>query len=612
MDTPSTPHHALLKAHKAFLRRPVQIGHPPLAHATHNQLWQHERQHEALPKSAQIESWIPEPDVIHLTLEHSLPLTPPANSPEDEGVSWIEGSLPDDNKVTTRSVSSGITTPVIQRSPPTPETTPPRANQDPQWPARPNVLPNQSVGTRTDSFKTACENLSSDDESTQPPSPSMKPSRQKWLKQAAHTRLNDVGLGLGLESPPDDASLREETPKASPKKQDFVTFEGSWGIRHDTPASTGDNGAASESQVTQRPRPRKVSRSSSGRSLTAEENATSTKQSLTLRQRLEKSRNSPTSLSTEKFAKEIDWPLQDNEHIDLDAKVREVDNRRLSQMSTTSTVEAVVIDSPFPKNRQTLRHTGKFSKIDSLSMNWNRNSLVPNHGLRHSRKLRHTGSPDQIKRGSFASDIVVTGQSRKRQDSVPVIVIPERRSSLGASAPGSRRLSRTTSLTSRQQSSRPTTAPQGATGDFDGPQPDHRTMSAKLPSRSNSNRQRKASRDISPHPHVESSTVAANIGRKMFRASSATSGSGISSNGLQDHPTALPQTLQIDGLQEPLHAPNTTFDRSISPTGLPSGRALHKLRRSRFAPLIPLRRVRSKLTKQLRSAFTHTPTNQFL
>jgi len=429
MDNLPTPQHALLKAHKALPRRPVPVEPAPPTLATHSQLRQLDSEQKVLGKIAQIESWIPEPEVIHLALDHSLPLTPPSNSPEDEGTSWIDGPLSDDHRVTTRSVSSGITTPLIQRSPPTPETTPPRADHLRRAQAHISNPPTQSIGTRTESFKTARENVSSEDGSDQSPSPSMQPSRQKWLRHTAHARLRDIGLGLGLELGNDPETPLEETPKASPKRGDFVTFDGAWGSDQEesaTPRDTENLAVEAKTRSVKRPR---ISINPPDKPSKGHEDSIPLSKSLSLRQRLEKSRNSPTSASTESFAKHINWPLQDDEHLDLDVKVREFDNRRFSQMSGTSTIEAKVIDSVSPKRRQTLRRTGKFSRLDEASALSNRNSMLSNGEIARPRTLRHAQSPETIKRGSVVSDVGLKGapqHTRRRKDSIPVIVIPER------------------------------------------------------------------------------------------------------------------------------------------------------------------------------------------
>ena len=567
MDILPRPQHTLLKAHKALPRRSVPVGTIPLPPTTQSHLQRHNSEQKVLGKAAEIVSWIPEPDVIHLALDHSLPLTPPSNSPEDEGTSWIEGPLPDDHKVTTRSVSSGITTPILQRSPPTPETTPPRVNHLQHTPVLGPNAPSKSVGTRTGSFETARENMSSEDESDQPPSPSMQPSRQKWLKQAAPAKLKEIGLGLELELETEHASPSETTPKPSRRKHDFVTFDGVWGTRKDVLLDSGSTESLVwevEKRSLKRP---KISTQVPGNPPVANGDVLLSK-SLSLRQRLEQSRNSPTSASTERFAKHINWPLHDNGHLDLDVRFRDFDNRRFSQMSATSTIEAKVIDSSTPKRRQTLRHTGKFSRLDAASAQSNRSSMLSTHESTRPRRLRHTQSPEAIKRGSVSSDVVLKSgpdRSKKRQDSIPVIVIPERRSSLGSSAPGSRRLSKTLSLTSRQQSSRPTTAPEEATGYFDTPRQERRTVSAKLPPSTILTTKERSIREVPPALIAETPAVSANISKKVSRATSTVSTNAASVNGLQEHPI---NTQPVTHTEEPQASQNhkaqsESFDRSI-------------------------------------------------
>ena len=569
IDVTSSPSFALLKSHKAFPRRRAALEHNAILSASPH-LQRDEREQETLAKSAEIESWIPEPDVIHLALSHSLPLTPPDNSPEQEGTSWIDGPLPDDNKVTTRSVSSGINTPIIQRSPPTPETTPPKARQQESASSPPVYQRMQSTGTRTDSFKTAREDVSSD-EDRQPDTPSMRPARQKWLQQTAHARLKDIGLGLGLESEEDAASLHELTPKKLPSKDDFVTFDGTWGESTDPDAAVNRPGPAgtilsapSNRRATKNPQVPTQSPQNCSRAV---EDAAPLSKSLSLRQRLERSRQSPPSASTERFAKEINWPLQEHESSETDARIREVDIRRFSQMSGTSTVEAVVIDTPTPKRRQTLRHTGKIFTLDSPGDRSRSNSIIHKHDQPRRRLLRHTGSPEQVKRGSIASEVSISmtsSQPRKRQNSIPVIVIPERKSSLKSSAPSSKRLSRTVSLTSRQQSSRPTTAPDETTGYFDLPRRERRNISAVLSPVAPTKPEAKLQKIMHPDFVSEPIATSANTSRKVSRANSTKSASFRTYNGLQEHPTYTQPPAPHEESQDAQNqnVQSTSFDRS--------------------------------------------------
>lgn len=564
MDIIPAPQHTLLKAHKAFPRRAVSLRATPPSLTAHTKR-DHDSEQGVVGKAAQIDSWIPEPEVIHLALDHSLPLTPPSILSEDEGTSWIDGPLSDDNKVTTRSVSSGINTPVIQRSPPTPETTPPRAGLQQRPAVHPYSL-GQSTSTLTQSFRTARENLSSDDESSEPDSPSLQPSRQRWLKQSAAARLGAIGLGLGLELEKEDSGTPETTPKGSPKSGEFVTFDGTWG-RSEEEASTPAHVANSPLIHTMRSNKRRASPATLKKDQREKEGVVPLSRSLSLRQRLEARRNSPESPSTEKFAKQIRWPLQDDDHFGIGAKVHDFDTRRFSQMSGTSTIEAKVIDSPTPKRRQTLRHTGKFSKRDSGGPHSNCNSLSSSYERSKPRKLRHAQSPDAIKRGSISSDVVLMDtpeHSGRPQENIPITLIPERRSSLGSSAPGSRRLSRTTSIASRQHSSRPTTAPEKTSGYFDTPGEERRTVSAKQPPVGILKTQNKVMQEPSSTVLAEAPVTSANTSRKVSRPTSAVAANGLSTG---DPPEAVLLPQQVAQVDEPLETQDPrvqsiSFDRS--------------------------------------------------
>ena len=132
---------------------------------------------------------------------------------------------------------------------------------------------------------------------------------------------------------------------------------------------------------------------------------------------------------------------------------------------------------------------------------------------------------------------MTSSQARKRQNSIPVIVIPERKSSLKSSAPSSRRLSRTVSLTSRQQSSRPTTAPEEATSYFDLPRRGRRTASAVISPVPPPKLEAKIQKHMPPDFVSEPIAMSANTSRKVSRANSTKSIHVRTYNGLQEHPT---------------------------------------------------------------------------
>jgi len=568
MEVQPSSNIATLKSHKAFPRRTAAAGASNSKHSVKLER-SLERVSDAYSYSSseRIRSWIPEPSPVPLAPERGLPLTPPSNSTENVVSSWIEDSPSKDRAFATTytSGSSGIVTPVVQRSPPTPETTPPRVNHILYTSVAHSA--SRKLSSRAESFKTAREEPSSDDEARQQDLPSVHPVKQHLLKTAGHKRLRDIGLGLGMESEEDDPPLRDPAPRFPSETYDFVTFDGAWGGSRDGLDSIG----ADESQhlpriglVRRRKRPQISNRSSPTSPKVVEEAPNALTKSLSLRQRVERSRQSPPSASTERFAEQIQWPLRD-EGLDIDAKLREVDNRRLSQMSATSTVvEAIVIDTP-PRRERTLRHTGRICTLNTLdhsSSHSNRSSLISaDHS--HQHLLRHTRSPEGGPKRSFVSDSatsMASSMAKVRQDTVPVIVIPERRSSLKSSAPSSRRLSRTISLTSaRQQSSRPTTAPDETVGYFDLSGRERRTISAVVPEFTPSKPEGRIARETPPALVAQKSSPSAPTSRNFSRTTSGTSASVIAHDGEEGQSSQSQPILQIT---EPNDIQTTGLDRS--------------------------------------------------
>ena len=488
-DSPS-PNFGSLKGHKPFPRRrhvvSASVSTRPISQQQHIR---HKSDQIAYSSAERIQSWIPEPSPLQVP----VPLTPPINFRDSDFQSWIDDAELRAHTFNKRpSCESTGSTPLVRQSPPTPESTPPRKIH------RIRPIPTVTSSTnpsdnRTDSFTTAKENQSSDDEGPRADSPSLNPSRQKWLKSTGFAKHKDVGLGLGLESEDEESTAKEMTPrhspKTSPKHQDFVTFDGSWGAEVDDAldsVSEKHQGLAKSGASKQRLQKRRriVSQPAQDSPTIGQDTDTSVKRSLSLRERVEQSRRSPPNASMERFAEQINWPLNDDV-LELDTDLRDISDKRASQVSTTSTiVEVMVVKSP-PRRRQTLRHTGKMidlSSAESPTPQSNRDSLTSQEHIVR-RRLRKCKSPDQELRKSFASDTPESASpsiAKRRQDFAPVIVIPDRRSSLQSSASGSKRLSRTFSLNSRQQSSRPTTAPEEAVGYFDIPRRERRTLSVVI------------------------------------------------------------------------------------------------------------------------------------
>ncbi|KAI4122737.1 MAG: hypothetical protein LQ347_006406 [Umbilicaria vellea] len=456
---------------------------------------------------------------------------------------------------------SGYKTPVNQRSPPTPDITPPIAHSRTQM--LPPSFNSADPSSRTESFKTARENQFSDDESRASDSPALLPSQQQiWLAATRRARLRDIGLGLDLASDEDDKTSGERTPRTSTDAHEFVTFDGSWdsetkGVKGDTEEARNSNSNPETSLRERGPRLPAISTRSPPKSLDLSMDATPTiMRGLSLRERVDRNKHSPTSASTERFAERIEWPLKEDD-LDNDLNPQNWDNRRISQMSWTSTVvEAMVVDTP-PQRKRTLRHIGKNPSLRAVSSpidRSNRSSLVsddPSHRLVH----RNTRIPDRGNRRSTESDTstsVNSSLARTRQESIPVIVIPERHSSLKSSATSSGRHSNGHSLTfARQHSSRPTTAPDDGVGYFDIMRTTRQSKPEVIPSTTPLTPKSIKIKDVVAAVPVYCAPLSAPISKNVSRATSITSVSarfrepGYSQSAL---PVPEPGDLRATGL----------------------------------------------------------------
>lgn len=535
VDISPSPNFALFKSHKTFPRRKAQTDARTLSQSfalKHSQV--HEDQ-DSYKSSHKIRSWIPEPSAPHVTPDHDLPLTPPINMQDHEEERWTEERTHADGKLNSQQKSSdrgGISTPTLQHRPLTPETTPPRLNNV----VRPLDLPltSRDPSLRTESFETARETLSPDG-SLVMESPLMLPARRSWLKQAEQAKSRDFGLGMDLESEDDDPTPTDKKPKYSLKKYDFNNGNTAWsagkGTANGMGIKTGDDDIVGGDLRLKklRNRQRMLTLPLPLGLKTDEETVSLVPRALSLRQRVEKCQQN-LSPSTERFAEQIDWPLR-AETIDIDNKLREVDLRRFSQASASSTVvEAMVFDTP-PQRRKTLRHTGKIPATNSdnaQSGHSNRSSLISTSSVRR-RLPRNSWTPEREQRRSDATDAsrsVNSIVSKVRQAAVPVIHVPKRGSSLRSLALGGGNDSKTISLTSpRQQLTRPTTAPEASTEYFDLPRHERPRISALIPSALTKSEERmlketqaaqdeQASNEISKGISVPSASIPASQGQQ--------------------------------------------------------------------------------------------------
>ena len=465
-----SPDLTLFKSHKALPRRQL-FGNDFVLSDTlrvdHDSILGDDKSYKS---SERIRSWIPELAADKAIPQSIHPLTPPSTSKGDAKNDW-ENKVPLTNgQVNTFSGEKpGITTPVNQGSPPTPDITPPHDHRLIQGSASSLNPPSQ-----TGSFVTAREDQLSDDDLHTSPREQLPCSHRNWLDATRSKRLRDVGLGLKLDTEDKSRSSHMTTGRV-PSYQDHATL-GIVGMDVECVHNSerGDQ-LRDFSNVTFRRRHDKYIQPSMETQDTSPETAegAAVTRGLSLRERVEKSRHSPPSASTERFAEQIEWPKDDMSRV----KPRETENRRFSQLSATSTiVEAMVIPTP-PQRKRTLRHTGKitaFPATGSPVTRSNCSSLLSDEQS-HRQMLRKNKSPDAVKRSSIVSDTqfsAASTSSKSQPASIPVAIIPQRRSSLKSSSTRPRHESKVIrEEPSDQQKLRPATAPEQYVPIMDRPRP---------------------------------------------------------------------------------------------------------------------------------------------
>ncbi|OAX82253.1 hypothetical protein ACJ72_03401 [Emergomyces africanus] len=379
--------------------------------------------------------------------------------------------------------TTGTATPTHQLSPPTPDITPPRVvSQFKRREGLTSIHPSMSSGA--ESFTTAREALSSEEEELERrnarATPLLRPTKHK-LPHPLRTNTSPGEPGLSRNAaPPGDGPVTDGVTFNQTDANTFDSFDGQWANPQENtiakfqkkkyrrqPIPTGHDPFSQLSRRGDSQPP--VSKSSASRQTSLE-------------QRVHNSQKTPITSSIEKFAEDIGW-VSGDEQLDMSERIHVW---RLSGISTTSTVEAIVIDSP-PRKLPTLRHTEKHSSLRSVSSplpkpyhDDSTSSLTdPHHSLtRKSARITNENRWSVSSDMSFAAS-VSSMRPKPKYDVVPVVVIPQRRSSLKSAHSESRDQSRTHSLGS---SRRPATAPDNGIGSFDGLRRTRRTLSASLPS----------------------------------------------------------------------------------------------------------------------------------
>ncbi|KAK8088094.1 hypothetical protein PG997_003055 [Apiospora hydei] len=548
------------------------------------------------------------PDDVRASGGPDLPPTPPAHSRTSSSGQSVQPSSPTYVETPKKSVASNSDaqrtpgTPPNQRSPPTPEVTPPQLAKRPKAfrPSLADRMPSKATNeSRTASFTTARETpySSEDEKAVLRRISSERTSSQNTVRQISDVRNNkktqNIGLGLGLES--DDNS----TPRL---KQDFVTFDGEWGSGSEVEQEWDDNLNRNVIVRKRRTQPdNKLTKDRRDKPAEVIEdeavtptNATKALQTMPLQQRMHVA-SSPTIEPVDQGSKRWAAPSASASSVSTDVK-------RFSGMSSKSTVstvvEAILVDAP-PQRQKTLRHVKKQTTLrDSASDVSQSSSAANSTGLgESSRRLRPRDRPPPARSESLASTATMNSlSSRKaRRDvwkngGIPVVVIPDRKASVkGAATPSLRSTSSRRSQRSNSMGSVPLSGvsrTKDSTPVFERPKRRSRAMSESDGSLPGDQR----TIDYPPMVPVRSSSLSAPTSRNGSVAGSrAGSRSGsLTSESLKAHNTFVHDEQQKQqqlrqALQNP---PRVKAERAPSVEYIPAESDFHHERQLQPAPSV--------------------------
>ncbi|KAK1982391.1 hypothetical protein LZ30DRAFT_45239 [Colletotrichum cereale] len=400
-----------------------------------------------------------------------LPPTPPSHSRTSSSSRSIQppSPAPAENASRTPATPARVpATPPNQQSPPTPDVTPPQSATRPKAirpiPIGRTVSKATTTESRTASFRTAREEpySSEDDDLQSTVRPSILSARtsQNTVRRVSEHRAKSpspVGLGLGLESPSEDAT----TPKT---KSDFNAFDGEWASNNEVEQEWDDNLGRTVTVRKRRQEPKTAPRPARRKVEIFEDRmVTPTNATKALRAISQRERAAFYAPS------EIAWPNTSNSE-----PLANVDARRLSGMSAKSAkstrsnastiVEAILVDAPsIPQRRQTLRHVQKQLTLRESGSDRSPVSSAANSAIRlegSPRRPRPLARPSDSRHNSYASNLtfnsVSSGKARReiwKSGGIPVIVVPDRRSSVKSKSSREPSLRSTSSRRSKRSAS---------------------------------------------------------------------------------------------------------------------------------------------------------------
>ena len=487
----------------------------------------------------------------------SLPLTPPVFN-EDDNQS-TESELPGSESVKSDRTILPFTPTRSQRLL-TPDVTPPRNPSINRTDT--NQLPQLLSSSRTGSFQTACENITSDAETENSflSTRSLQRSRQsaqtqKLIENGHQTSSPNSG---NPSTPRDRSNASDRSAFGSYRSQSMNARKENADGLVVTPTRRSPllNGVQNDVRGTDISAP----------SVKDDRDLQDTPvRGRSLRDRVNDSQNHMSSPSVEQFGENIGWPSVGDSSNPTEAP----ESRRLSGVSTASTVEAIIIDSPRPAKRA-LRHTEKRLSLRSASSpitRSERTSIASNPDSQH-RLIHKAARITEKDRRSIASDKSISatstlGAAQSNIEVVPVIVIPERRSSLQSSNANSRNQSRSCS---RGSSQRTTLASKSRAGSHDHPRRKNRTVSDSAPRVSQDSNARGRSFSRPPVIPPRRSSLSAPTSKNNSRATSLTSES------LRHHTLAMEPDVQKPEPKPDVHEfPAASSDHSHDNHEAPNG-----------------------------------------
>ena len=485
-----------------------------------------------------------------------LPPTPPAHSRTSSSSHSVLPSSPtyvaspgESNDSIREPPPATPVTPTNQRSPPTPNLTPEqsppgKASRRPKpRPAINDRMPSKATtmtDSRTESFKTAREEPETESEedvrsTVRPMLPSAQSSHSTVRRVSPEeSKPKAVGLGLGMESSQEDNA----TPRT---KGEFMTFDGDWGSSSEVEQEWDDNLNRTVTVRKRRPAQTNGVRDEVVEDVTVTPtNATKALRSVSLALQ-----ESPVVYPARRVVSDRTKPTAPRAPTASESSIS-VDTRRASGISTKSTVstvvEAILVDTP-PARRKTLRHVRKQSGLrdSALELPLSSTSSVQSPLSLDEAPKRPTTNDKRMENrvesmASTSTHNSISSRKARRaiekSGAIPVVVIPDRRSSNKSSKePSLRSTSSRRSKRSQSLGSAPISqlSMSKDTPIFERPGRRSRTLSESDGSRPGDQR----TMDFPPVVPVRSSSLSAPTSRNGSRTGSLTADSLKAHNALQ-------------------------------------------------------------------------------